>query len=205
MWEKRTPRNKKGNSPKLDPFWLPGRRPKRTLTLTGGKRLDEAGQAHMHERDQFSYGLGWVWALAGLILIGLLVYGGWRMSDIMRGGEESEPIYAACIDTYGDNNCRCFSGVLSVQLSRYGYQSYVRELERDAYRRRYFDGRLAQNTLTGRDARVCVDASDICGVPVCEPPRYDYYQNDLDADPAYAPQTQERPFGETQRGWGEGS
>lgn len=159
----------------------------------------------MHEQDRYSYGLGWLWALIGLIVIILLLFGGWRMSGIIWGDQSDDPIYQACTDTYGDKNCQCFAGILSVQLSQRAYQSYVRDLERDTYRRRYFDERLAQNSFTGRDARVCVDASDICGVPVCEPPRYDYYQDSYGADGAFAPQSQERPFEGASGTWGDGS
>ena len=73
--------------------------------------------------------------MAGTWII-LLIFGGWRMAGIMWGEDHDDPIYLACTDTYGDKNCQCFAGILSVQLSQRAYQSYVRDLERDAYRRR---------------------------------------------------------------------
>jgi len=116
-----------------------------------------------------SYGLIIAWVLVGLTALLLLAFGGWRMSSSMPAHPRVEAIYDACVDDYGENACRCFSGVMSVQLSRYGYRLYVDGLRQNQSQRLYFDGGLADQVLTDRDHRVCVDASDICGVRVCEP------------------------------------
>lgn len=116
-----------------------------------------------------SYGLVIAWSLVGIIALGLLAFGVTRMMGSAAYHPRVEAIYDACVDDYGENACRCFSGVMSVQLSRYGYRTYVEGLQAGRDRRFYFDGGLAEQVLTGRDQRVCVDASDICGVRVCEP------------------------------------
>lgn len=94
-------------------------------------------------------------------------------ASIMLAGcwPEAEPpniIQAACLENYDADECRCFSGILSVQLSSWGYRTYTNRLNQDVRMTR-FDGGIAQSVLRGRDHRVCVDASDICGVPVCQP------------------------------------
>lgn len=146
----------------------------------------------MNEQARYSYGLGWIWALMGLIVIILLLFGAWR-SGMFSGKQSHDPIYQACTDTYGAYNCQCFAGILRIQLSERAYDAYVDDLERDEYRHLYFDGRLAENSFTGRDAGVCVEASDICGVPVCEP-RYNYPQENYGIDGALPSQSQGLPY-----------
>lgn len=134
--------------------------------------MGEAGQARMQDYDQNplgSVGLVLVWCLVGLVALLVLAFGAWRLSASMPTHPRVEVIYDACVDDYGENACRCFSGVMSVQLSRLGYRTYVEGLQSNRDRRFYFDGGLAEQVLSGRDHRVCVDASDICGVRVCEP------------------------------------
>lgn len=116
-----------------------------------------------------SYGLVIAWSLVGLVALVVLAFIATRMVAASANHPRVEAIYDACVDDYGENACRCFSGVMSVQLSRYGYRTYVEGLRAGRDRRFYFDGGLAEQVLTGRDQRVCVDASDICGVRVCEP------------------------------------
>ena len=143
----------------------------------------------MQDYDRPSYATTFAVVILALAVIGVLAFGAWTMRDQVIGGTEPvEPIYDACIESYGDNACRCFSGVMSVQLSPYRYQTYTRSLEADV-RRRYFDNGLAQRTLSGRDLRVCIDASDICGVSVCEAPRTGWVDQD------YAPGSAEPVFG----------
>jgi len=158
----------------------------------------------MQNYDQTPIGLGFVWAFAGLAIIALLLFGGWRAKDLMFTDPQIEPIYDSCIDTYGDNQCRCFSGIMSVQLSRYSYQIYAQNLEDRARQTRFFDGGLARDTLSGRDLRVCIDASDICGVPVCEPPRFDRFDTGLGSDSREAPYGQPTGLGGG-ASWGEDS
>lgn len=148
----------------------------------------------MQDYDRPSYATTFAVVILALAVIAVLAFGAWTMRDQVVGGTERvEPIYDACVESYGDNACRCFSGVMSVQLSPYRYQTYARSLEADD-RRRYFDNGLAQRTLSGRDLRVCIDASDICGVPVCEAPRSGW------SDPDYAPGSAESaPVGQD---WG---
>ncbi|WP_040500413.1 hypothetical protein [Henriciella marina] len=146
----------------------------------------------MHEQARYSSGVGWIWPLLGLIVIILLLFGAWWIA-MFSVKQSNDPIYQACTDTYGGYNCQCFAGILRVQLSQRAYDAYVDDLERDEYRHRYFDGRLAENSFIGRDADVCVEASDICKVPVCEP-RYHYPQDDLGIGGALPPQIQDRPY-----------
>tara|TARA_Y100001947_G_C10241489_1_gene261903 strand:+ start:253 stop:726 length:474 start_codon:yes stop_codon:yes gene_type:complete len=157
----------------------------------------------MYEQDRYPRGLGWIWALVVLIVVLLLLFGALR-SGLLSSKAHEDPIYTACTDTYGGKNCRCFAGILSVQLSERAYQSYVSDLERDEYRLRYFDGRLAENSFIGRDAGVCVDASDICGVPVCEP-RYNIPQDNLGLDGAIPLQSQGRLQEGPAETWDQGS
>ena len=73
-----------------------------------------------------------------------------------------------CRQDYSDAACRCFDGILAVQLSPAGYLGYQNALDARPSRLR-FDGGVAQERLQSRDKRVCIDASDICGVPACQP------------------------------------
>ena len=149
------------------------------------------GQAHMYEQDRYSRGLGWIWALVVLIVVLLLLFGALR-SGLFSSKQHDDAIYTACTSTYGRDNCSCFAGVLKMQLSEGAYQSYVSDLERDEYRLRYFDGRLAENSFIGRDADLCVEASDICKIPVCEP-RYYVLEDNVGIGGAPPPQTPVRP------------
>lgn len=157
----------------------------------------------MHEQARYSSGSGWIWALIGLIVLILLLFGAVR-SGVFAGERNDDPIFQACTDTYGRNNCSCFAGILKVQLSERAYQSYVRDLQRDEYRLRYFDGRLAENSFIGRDAGVCVDASDICKVPVCEP-RFALPQGNIGIDGTLLQQSPEQIYDGGSETWDQGS
>lgn len=157
----------------------------------------------MHEQARYSSGLGWIWALIGLIVIILLLFGA-SQSGIFSNKHSNDPIFQACTDTYGRDNCSCFAGILRMQLTTNAYDKYVEDLKPDRRRYRYFDGRLAENSFTGRDAGVCVDASDICEVPVCEP-RYNLPRENYGIDSALLPQSQERLYEGTSETWDQGS
>lgn len=156
----------------------------------------------MYEQDRYSRGLGWIWALVVLIVVLLLLFGALR-SGLFWNKPQDDLVYIACDDTYGKDQCTCFAGILRMQLTRDAHDKYVENLKEVRRHYRYFDGRLAENSFTGRDADVCVDASDICKVSVCEPgytlPPDNYGidglpQGNFGIDGALPPQGPGRPY-----------
>ena len=151
----------------------------------------------MHEQARYSSGLGWIWALIGLLVVILLLLGAWLLFSVGKNGDR---IYKACTDTYDAKHCKCLVGILKVRLPKHAYKAYIGDIERSEYR--YGDLRPNRNTFTPTHGRVCVDASDICGVSACEPlPEY-YPYSSVD-DSAFAPQSFERPYEGAPGTWGQ--
>lgn len=158
----------------------------------------------MHEQARYSSGLGWIWALIGLIVIILLLLGAWL---VLYGGKNDDPIFQACTDAYRKDNrrdakCTCFAGILNVRLPRDARRAYVKDLDRSKYLYGEYDLRPNRGTFAPNDGRVCVDTSDICKVSACEP-LPEYYPYSSVADGAFAPQSFERPYEGAPGTWGQ--